>query len=60
MPMIEVPWASNEGQQRILDAVRYLQSKGHEVGMTGDIPGLWHVDGREVTTGQLLDIALNS
>lgn len=41
----------------ILDAITFLQSLGHDVGLTGDIPGLFHVDGREVTTNQLIDIA---
>ena len=41
----------------ILDAIKFLQLLGHDVGLTGDLPGLFHIDGREVTTGQLIDIA---
>ena len=40
----------------ILDAITFLQSLGHDVGLTGDM-GLFHVDGREVTTTSLIDIA---
>lgn len=41
----------------ILDAVKFLQACGHEVAVADGIPGLFNVDGREVTSGQLIDIA---
>lgn len=41
----------------ILDAITFLQSEGHDVGMTGDYAALWQVDGKEVTTRQLIEMA---
>lgn len=41
----------------ILDAITFLQSEGHDVGMTGDYAALWQVDGKEVTTCQLIEMA---
>lgn len=50
--MIEV---GEKHARTILDAITFLQSLGHDVGLTDDM-GLY-VDGREVTTNQLIDIA---
>lgn len=41
---------------KVIVAVNYLQSQGHEV-TASDIPGLWMVDGRELTIGQIIDLA---
>jgi len=41
----------------ILDAIVFLQSRGHDVGLTGDVPLVWHIDGRPVITRELLDVA---
>jgi hypothetical protein len=51
--MIEV---GEKHARTILDDITFLQSLGHDVGLTGDM-GLFRVDGREVTTNQLIDIA---
>jgi hypothetical protein len=40
----------------VLEAVRRLEAAGKSVGFSGDIPGLFRIDG-ELTTGQLLDVA---
>lgn len=51
--MIEV---GEKHARTILDAITFLQSLGHDVRLTGDM-GLFRVDGREVTTNQLIDTA---
>lgn len=39
-------------------AIKRIEDSGHDVSLTGDIPGLFRIDGgAELTTGQLLDIA---
>jgi hypothetical protein len=41
----------------ILDAIKFLQHRGYDISLTGDIPGLFRVNGRELTTCQIIDLA---
>jgi hypothetical protein len=42
----------------LLAAIKRLEKHGREVGLTGDIPGLFRIDGGpEITTNQLISIA---
>lgn len=39
-------------------AIKRIENAGHDVQLTGDIPGLFRVDGGpEITTNQLMQIA---
>jgi hypothetical protein len=39
-------------------AIRALMDKGHDVSLTGDIPGLFTIDGGpELTTSQLISLS---
>lgn len=39
-------------------AMRALMAKGHDIQLTGDIPGLFSVDGGpEITTNQLISLS---
>ena len=47
-----------KSQAPVAVAIRLLIESGHQVEPADRVPGLYVVDGRELTTNQLIDLAL--